>query len=192
MEFGVYTHSTPDGRIFYVGKGTESRSRKLSRKKSSVSHWAIVRKHSPENIIVTWHPSASEKQALEEEIALIAKLRADGQPLVNISNGGDGTSGNKHSQETIEHLKKRAKERWGNSVIRETVISCIRRYWSNPTAKSQASVRNKIASNTVEEIERRSVRSRGRMWVTNKIAERFVEQHVADNLINSGWIRGRK
>lgn len=81
----TYIHTTPQGRVFYVGKGTGRRAwRTYGRNK----HWhAIVDKYGFEfNILKYW---ATETEALNHEKQLISELLSLGIKLANATTGGD-------------------------------------------------------------------------------------------------------
>lgn len=86
---GAYTHARPDGRVFYVGKGTEKRAFNLRRQNKH--HTNIVRKYGIENIIVGWVECEDHEEAFELEKHLIATCREIGIKLCNRTDGGDGT-----------------------------------------------------------------------------------------------------
>jgi hypothetical protein len=100
--FVVYEHLRPDtGEVFYVGKGTLSRSTK----KSSRNIWwrRIVAKAGgflPKIAAC----GLDEKQALDLEVSMIAAHKRCGTALCNLTDGGDGVSGYKFSQEMIERI----------------------------------------------------------------------------------------
>ena len=90
--FYVYTHSKPDGTIFYVGKGKEKRCCVFGGRNSY--HKNIVAKYGKENILVIKVlENLTEIEAHQEEIRLIAQLRRIGAKLANLTDGGDGMSG---------------------------------------------------------------------------------------------------
>lgn len=95
--YGAYVHARPDGRIFYVGKGTETRAHNLRR---NAHHGNIVNKHGAENIQVGFIPCSSEAIAFDLEIGLIKCLRRSGIALTNRTDGGDGTAGMRHTPNT--------------------------------------------------------------------------------------------
>lgn len=98
IQFCAYTHSRPDGSVFYVGKGDERRARNLSRR--NAHHKNIVKKHGEDNIKVTILPCSSEKAALSLERVMIKQYKSCGVNLCNRTDGGEGVSGMKHSAET--------------------------------------------------------------------------------------------
>lgn len=86
--FYAYTHSRPDGTVFYVGKGTARRAWNFTKGRNP-HHRSIIEKHGAENIIVTIHPCESEEAAFELEVKLISEH----QSLCNQTTGGEGSSG---------------------------------------------------------------------------------------------------
>ncbi len=94
--FYTYAHYTPEGRLFYIGKGQGNRAHKqYSRNK----YWhQIVQKHgSPKvQILANWD---TEDEAINHEILLISCFRDLGYKLCNMTDGGEGTSGTTLSDE---------------------------------------------------------------------------------------------
>jgi len=86
--FYAYTHSRPDGSVFYVGKGCGRRAWNFTKGRNP-KHLAIINKHGAENIIVTVYPCESEQAAFAMEVDLISKHRG----LANMTDGGEGASG---------------------------------------------------------------------------------------------------
>jgi len=108
--FCVYQHSKPNGEIFYIGIGSEKRSKCKWRRSN---FWKNTVNKYGYNIIVLYK-NLTEKEAIKLEIKLIKKYgRSDKGlgPLVNHTDGGDGTTGYKHSEESklkiINALKNR-------------------------------------------------------------------------------------
>ena len=99
--FYTYAHYKPDNSVFYIGKGQRNRAfDKVSRSKK----WkAVVQKgeHKVE-ILARW---PTEQEAFEHEVFLIECFRSMGAPLVNVSKGGYGASGYRHTAEYVEHMK---------------------------------------------------------------------------------------
>lgn len=98
-EFYIYVHSKPDGIPFYVGKGSKNRA--YSFVKNRNSHYKnIVNKYGVKNIIVDVYPCENESHAFEREIEIIAAIKSLGVDLSNMTRGGEGPSGFKHSEES--------------------------------------------------------------------------------------------
>jgi len=104
--FYVYEHWRPDrGECFYVGKGRGNRANIMRRRNSH--HTAIQLKLSRMGLcvevkLVSTELTEMEAFALEKE--RIAFWRADGADLANFTDGGEGASGYRHSEDTLALL----------------------------------------------------------------------------------------
>lgn len=104
--FYVYVHRrSTDGTIFYVGKGKGRRSHSRAGRNQ---YWKnIAAKHGFDvEIISVGH---TEGEAFTIEKKMIADLRAAGSRLSNITDGGEGASGNKHTDEFKTSQSRRHK-----------------------------------------------------------------------------------
>lgn len=104
-DYLVYTHTRPDtNTIFYVGKGTTKR---MKCKTNRNIHWQrIVNKANGFKYDVL-AKNLTEQEALSFEILMIKKMKEAGFSLCNMTNGGDGVSGFKHSPEMCEAQRQR-------------------------------------------------------------------------------------
>lgn len=94
--FCTYSHHKPDGTLFYIGKGSLKRAHA---KDNRNAHWKnIVAKHGYKVEVLAQWPT--EVEAFEHEKFLISCFRDMGFTLANITGGGDGLSGHKHSNES--------------------------------------------------------------------------------------------
>jgi hypothetical protein len=98
MSFYAYIHCKPDGTPFYVGKGDEARVSYKKRHHNN-HHMNILLKYGEENILVGKSECSSEEISFELERGLIKRLRKMGVPIVNLTEGGDGTRGAVRSPE---------------------------------------------------------------------------------------------
>jgi len=102
----VYTHSKPDGSIFYVGMGLPGRPyNAISRNHqwlSTAESAGGFKAHIIEEFI-------AKDEAHELEELLIAELRERGAALCNLTNGGKGTAGYKASKESVARRSKKMK-----------------------------------------------------------------------------------
>ncbi len=103
-QFYTYLHCKPDGTPFYVGKGTGDRAYRLLSRRINLHHRNIINKYGEEKIKIFVFECDSERQAFDDEIQHIAQLRKEGYRLANKSNGGEGPSGFKHSEETRKKI----------------------------------------------------------------------------------------
>jgi len=104
--FYIYLHiRLTDGSPFYVGKGN---GRRATRTQHRNNWWHnIVNKHGFD--IIMLEEGLTEEQALEKEIYWINRIGRKDQgkgPLVNMTDGGEGKSGNVTSDETKKKLSK--------------------------------------------------------------------------------------
>jgi hypothetical protein len=90
--FYTYAHYTPEGKLFYIGKGTGGRY-KTTLKRSK--RWrSFVQTHGKPKmeILADWK---TEQEALDHERFLIACFRDMGYELCNLADGGKGSAGYK-------------------------------------------------------------------------------------------------
>jgi hypothetical protein len=104
-DYLVYTHTRPDtNEIFYVGKGTGKRMKCRTNRNI---HWQrIVDKANGFKYDVI-AKNLTEQEALNFEILMIKKMKEAGFGLCNMTSGGDGVSGFKHSDEMRENQRQR-------------------------------------------------------------------------------------
>ena len=118
MATGVYLHAAPGAtslqEVFYVGKGTEHRSRSFTDSRNphyrnKVAKFGKIGKHkNKQDITVLYLACPSEPIAFALEIELIRYLRGIGANLVNLTDGGEGCgSGDEHWTKTNPEKVKR-------------------------------------------------------------------------------------
>lgn len=131
--FYVYTHSRPDGRVFYVGKGCGRRAWNFTKGRNP-KHLAIINKYGVKNIIVAIHSCASEAAAFELEIEMIAGLKG----LANMTDGGEGTSGRPISDK-VRAAFDAARHGPRTEKCRESARDRLRQAWvDNPAMRDNA------------------------------------------------------
>ena len=94
--FYTYAHYTPEGRLFYIGKGQGRRAYIFHKRNNYWNH--VVEKHGKPDAQILAHWD-TEEEAFDHEVLLIDCFKELGHKLVNLSNGGEGPSGLKHSEE---------------------------------------------------------------------------------------------
>ena len=103
-KFYIYTHTRNDtGEVFYVGKGFGSRAKEKHKRSKAWNR--IVAKAG--YTIDYLYKNLSEQMALTLEGSVIARIgRRDLGlgPLVNFTDGGEGTAGHIHSQEARDKI----------------------------------------------------------------------------------------
>jgi hypothetical protein len=140
--FYTYGHYTEAGRLFYIGKGQGKRAHvKTGRSR----HWKnIVNKHGLKvEIFANWQ---SEQDAHTHERFLIACFRDDlGTQLVNLTDGGEGSSGWSPDADTRARMQNASKQVWMRDGYREKIVKAQRIAQKNPacfTEKKLASILN--------------------------------------------------
>ena len=114
----AYEHLKPDGNgsfiQFYIGKGDVNRVKSV-RRKENPHHTNIVSKYGEKNIKVVAYEFATEIEAFAKECELIQRYRNEqGIPLVNCTDGGEGSSGYKHTEENLQRIAQAAKSYHAN------------------------------------------------------------------------------
>lgn len=95
MNFYTYFHTRNDtGAVFYVGKGKGKRAHDARRN----SHWKRIACKAGHTVHFAM-TGLSEKEAFEHEKLLISCFKLLGVNLANMTDGGDGVSGHKHTTE---------------------------------------------------------------------------------------------
>ena len=113
--FYTYAHYTPQGRLFYIGKGNGERAYKKSGRNL---HWHnVVNKYGKPDVQVLAHWN-TEEEALDHERLLISCFRDLGHKLCNLADGGKGNSGIEMSEETKVKisLAKKGAPAWNKGI----------------------------------------------------------------------------
>lgn len=97
-EYYVYGHKTPDGKVFYVGKGKGIRQYQTGNR--NVYWKRIAVKYGYKSMII--ENNLTEQEAYEKEIIWIKHYKETGQCDANFTEGGDGV---------------RVEKRWWNKKI---------------------------------------------------------------------------
>ena len=105
--FYLYTHSYPDGDIFYVGKGVGDRAKDFFNRNRW--HKGVCKKIGIKNVIIKAYQTIDERHALAAENQLILSLKRAGIILCNLSNGGEVGSGGRFSEEHRRRLSEAGK-----------------------------------------------------------------------------------
>jgi hypothetical protein len=101
--FYTYAHYTPQGRLFYIGKGQGDRAHTFYQRGI---YWKnIVQKYGNPNIeiLANWDV---EQDAFDHEKFLISCFKDMGYKLANLTDGGEGTSGYKHTAKQRENNRR--------------------------------------------------------------------------------------
>jgi|AACY02.14.fsa_nt_gi hypothetical protein len=140
----VYVHKKPNGQIFYVGIGNEKRPYNKFRKNP---YWKNTINKYPNYIIEIIDENLTWGNACVIEKRLIKKYgrKCDGGILCNITLGGDGAYGLKHSQETKEKLKETSSKNKNCVGIKHTENAKLNMSKSHMGKKIPKEVRDKMS-----------------------------------------------
>lgn len=125
--FYVYLHRrASDGKVFYVGKGRNKRAWSKSERND---RWnKTYRKHGL--IVDIAFESLSEDEAFELEVQTILEMRHCYEDTIcNITNGGEGASGYKHTDEAKERFSERMKRAYCPEMAKK-LAEGVRKYYS--------------------------------------------------------------
>lgn len=153
-KFYVYEHWRPDrSECFYVGKGHGRRAYDMRRGRNRW-HNFMVAKLSALGTAVEIKIVAdglTEREAFDLEVERIAFWKNDGADLCNLTIGGDGPSGRKHTEEWKQANSERMK---GRTVSEETRAKI--------SASAIGNKRSLGIKRTPEQIEKTAAASRGK------------------------------
>ncbi len=106
--FYTYAHYKPEGGLFYIGKGAGRRAYNMQDRNV---YWKnIVAKHGNPNVEILAHWDTDE-EALDHEVLLISCFKDMGYKLANLTDGGEGVSGYKHTEEALQKMRGRTGEK---------------------------------------------------------------------------------
>jgi hypothetical protein len=155
MHFYTYAHYKPDNTMFYIGKGTVKRAH--SRAGRNVVWNRIVKKHNgfKVEILGRWK---TEQEAFDHEIFLIDTMKELGCQLANISTGGLGSTGFRHSDEHKAFKKQMMLERnpMNDPELREKQKIALKEAMNRPEVRAHQSasrIGKKLSSSHVESLK---------------------------------------
>lgn len=139
LVFFVYVDYTTEvqPRPFYVGKGNAVRVASLVR---NVVHGRIAKKYGQRRTVVL--ETTDESQALDHERELIIEHRTYvnggvGWWGANLTLGGEGVTGLKHSEESKERMSERRIAFFADDVHRTQLVDAVKRLWTDPVYRTK-------------------------------------------------------
>lgn len=118
LKYYIYRHIRPDKNVpFYIGRGENYNDRSIYRRSKSLKGrnyiWkSIVKKNDDNYLIEILYESNSLSEIMEKEIEFIklyGKIIDGTGTLCNLTNGGDGSLGLKHTQEARKKMSENRK-----------------------------------------------------------------------------------
>ena len=189
-KYCVYIHTNPvKQEVFYVGIGNEKRPFDIS---TRTTYWKnIVNKYG--YLITIIHRDLTREQAIKKEInyiKLFGRRDMGLGSLVNMTNGGDGVSGWKSTEESRKNLSRATSGRKFSEKHKMLISQARKNYWNNnPIQKEKMSARKKGNTNVLgkklskETIEKQS-KARYKV-LTPEFREKLSEA------IKKSWIKRR-
>lgn len=137
-------------------------------------HKRMIKKYGVEIFVF---PCDSEEQAFADEIQQIAQLRAEGYELVNRTDGGDGTSGYRHTDEAKAVMSK----------ARDGVPSPFagKKHTEKTKAVAKAAAKAQAAALTPEERSARATVATKARWARIPKDQRGVSAEVREKIAAS-------
>ncbi len=114
MKAYVYTHTRLDtNEVFYVGIGTQDNYIRASRSHNRTNYWNNVVKRCGWKVDILYDNLSWEDACKKEKelIAFYGRIDLGTGTLVNLTDGGEGTLGHQHTEETKEKMSKTRKGR---------------------------------------------------------------------------------
>jgi hypothetical protein len=190
----VYEHWRLDeNEVFYVGKGSENRAKNCSRPHNP-HYQRIVEKLASWGVSVLVHialDGLTEEEAFAFETALIKHRRAEGHRLVNMTDGGEGTSGYVFTLEHSARLSVALKGIKRTAETRAKMSAARRATMASPEARAKLSAAVSAAWNdpVKQERPRTAMRSPEYRAKISAASKRTYPENRAKLL---AAIRGRK
>lgn len=165
----VYTLTDPrNGMPFYVGKGHGKRCEfhldeakyYTNRKSKKLNKIRKLMSLGMKPIITKVEENVSDAQAIDFECLLIAEMRDIGIPLTNMTDGGDGAKGYKHTEEHLKYVSELFKGR----IVSEETKQKMRKPKSEEGRANMAKARLTTTYRPSEETKRKTSEAlRGRI-----------------------------
>jgi predicted GIY-YIG superfamily endonuclease len=112
-KYYVYLHTFENGSV-YIGKGKNNRAYKTSNRNKFYNN--TLKKYG-KPIIEILFDNITEEESLRLEIEQIKKYKENNYKLLNITDGGEGVSGLKHSEDSKQKMRMNTSAR--NPIVRE-------------------------------------------------------------------------
>lgn len=140
--YKVYKHTFPNNKI-YIGITSKENLKERWRNGHGYSNNNLmnkaIKKYGWENVKhEILYENLTVSEAKNKEIELIKKYNSNNAKYgYNLSNGGESSSGYKHTEEQIEKQIKNRKTPTYTQEIRENISIASKKVWSNPQYKEK-------------------------------------------------------
>lgn len=134
----VYQHTFENGMI-YVGKGKGPRAYVF--KSSRNRFWRAVQAKYGDPVVTFAIKDCDEELAFLGEQELVHVLRMRGTRLINLTEGGEGTSGYRYTEEQLADVRARRAEYMRRPEVRQKYAESTRKYMIRPETKAHMAVK---------------------------------------------------
>lgn len=139
-DFYVYEHIRKDtGHPFYIGKGRKRRAF-IANKYHRSTWWLRVVEKSGGFSVNFLFEGLSEQEAFAKEKETIAAYRESGVKLVNMTDGGDGTSGHKRSDEWCAMMSSIHKGKIISQETRDKISASVKNSGYVPSEEARRKI----------------------------------------------------
>jgi|DEB0MinimDraft_6_1074348.scaffolds.fasta_scaffold03461_6 hypothetical protein len=191
-EYYTYAYLREDGTPYYIGKGKENRAYSNKRK---------IKPPKDKNRILILKQNLTEKESFNHEIYMIFIFgkKTNGGILYNITDGGEGVSGMKHTDDskekigkafrgkklTPEHIEKLRKSKLGNTWNRGRVVPQSQRekirqtmlgVKHTPERRKNQSLAKLGVKHSPERNSKKSLTNTGKKWYNNGKVNKFCNE----------------
>ncbi len=164
----LWTHSASGKK--YVGKGRKYRATDHTRPSGTSFLSKAMKKHGIEAFELQYLAKGlSNEEALRLESFFIALWKTRAPLGYNFSDGGEGPSGAKHSEETKKKVSESAKERWARPGEKQRMSKALKNAWNTMDEETKAKV---IAAPRTEQAKEKKRKSTQESWQDPEIAEK--------------------
>lgn len=195
----VYVLFRPwDGSPCYVGKGKRDRWLHHERRTKNLHLSRIIAKAGGELPKVKIRHGISEAEAFETERALIVSIgRGKLGPLVNLTDGGEGACGLRHSEQTKGKIRNHHLIYFSDPAMRAKTSVATKEAMKEQQIRLKVSVAQRKRFESKIELSKAAERARGRKQTVETkekraAANRGQKRSVASRAKMSAWQIGRK
>jgi hypothetical protein len=178
--FYTYAHYTPQGRLFYIGKGQGGRSHSFYGR-NILWNEVVTKFGNPDvEILASWD---TEEEAFSHEVLLISCFRDMGYKLANLTDGGEGFSGFKRTTPVWNvgvPCREETKQKLREQKIGKSATWNLGRKHSEET-KRRCGVKNIGRVHTEEEKQKRTAKligNKNAVGNTNRLEYKIIGTHI--------------
>lgn len=191
MSFYTYMHTRNDtNEVFYIGKGTGDR---MYWKYGRNRHWTnIVQKHGfTPHVLAYWN---NEEECFAHEKFIISCMKDMGIKLVNLSDGGDGPSGRKVTDEQRKKMSDAAKRKYKNGFVHPKPMLGTKASEKTKQKMREAHAKRDCSMpiETRQKVSASSLGKKGTLGMLNKKHSNETKKKISDAMKSRSWSEARR